>query len=92
MMNESFYQELGRFLDKYPNLDQQVRKVFRIDGKENKTNHGTELQASLHTWKYYTPNTIRRVLQYTSIDYILLNMTIPDWAESILKGDDTFLL
>jgi hypothetical protein len=92
MMNKNFYQELGRFTEHYPSIEYDVRKTFKIDGKENATNYGTEQQAALHTWDYYTPNTIRRVLQYASIDYMLLNLSIPEWAEEILKKDDTFLV
>lgn len=94
MMNENFYQELFRFLKQYPSpvLESKVRSVFKLDGRENETNYGTEGQASLHTSDYYTANTIRRVLQYTSIDYKLLNLPIPQWAENILQRDETFLL
>lgn len=91
-MNESFYQELERFVEHYPTLEQVVRRVFRFNATQDAQNHGTERQASLHKWEYYTPNTIRRVLQYTSIDYMLLNLSIPDWAEAILNTDDTYLV
>ena len=91
-MDETFYQELGRFTERYPPLEAGVRKIFKLDGKENATNMGTERQAAMHTASFYTPNTIRKVLQYTSIDYMMLNLSIPQWAEDILLQDETFLL
>lgn len=94
MMDASFYQELGRFVQHFPNpvLEEKVRKAFGLNGKENETNYGTEQKSALHTSQYYTANTIRRVLQYTSIDYMLLNLSIPQWAEEILQRDETFLV
>mmetsp|Transcript_41946 Transcript_41946/g.48978 ORF Transcript_41946/g.48978 Transcript_41946/m.48978 type:complete len:403 (+) Transcript_41946:206-1414(+) len=45
-------------------------------------NHATG--ASSLVQQYYTPQSVRRVLQYLSIDYTLLDLDIPDWAEDML--------
>lgn len=45
-------------------------------------NHATG--ASSLVQQYYTPQSVRRVLQYYSIDYTLLDLDIPDWAEDML--------
>eukprot|EP00593_Proboscia_inermis_P005764 CAMPEP_0171324716 /NCGR_PEP_ID=MMETSP0816-20121228/116362_1 /TAXON_ID=420281 /ORGANISM="Proboscia inermis, Strain CCAP1064/1" /LENGTH=97 /DNA_ID=CAMNT_0011823725 /DNA_START=510 /DNA_END=803 /DNA_ORIENTATION=- len=45
-------------------------------------NHATG--ASSLVQQYYTPQSVRRVLQYLSIDYTLLDLDIPDWAEEML--------
>ena len=37
--------------------------------------------------QYYSPRTVRRVLEYMSIDYVLLGMPIPQWAEEILQQE-----
>mmetsp|Transcript_30953 Transcript_30953/g.40869 ORF Transcript_30953/g.40869 Transcript_30953/m.40869 type:complete len:386 (-) Transcript_30953:240-1397(-) len=38
--------------------------------------------------QYYTPRTLRRVLEYVSIDYVALNLPIPAWAEQMLALDE----
>lgn len=87
-MDKSFYKELARFTKQYPALEAGVHRVFKSDGKENETNVGVEEQAASLAKSYYTPHTVRRVLQYYAIDYITLNLTIPQWAEEILKNDE----
>ena len=91
-MDETFYQELRRFLQRYPNLKTEVEAVSKLEGKEEDTSVGIEHQAALHARQYFTPNTVRKVLQYYAIDYTLLGLNIPDWAEDILQQDETFLL
>ena len=91
-MDDTFYQELFRFIERYPKLKRNVRDVFQLEGKENARNTGTEHKAAVQTHKYFTPNTIRKVLQYYSVDYVLLELDIPQWADDILNQDTTFLL
>ena len=52
---------------------------------------GIETRASSKVARYYTPATVRKVLEYTSVDYILLNLTIPTWAEEMLRLDEAKL-
>jgi hypothetical protein len=52
---------------------------------DNKTNQGVETSASSHVMEYYTPKTLRQVLEYVAIDYYLLNIPIPAWAERMLE-------
>lgn len=87
-MDENFYLELRRFQETYPSVQREVERVFEVKRHQDAINLGTERQAAKHTQSFYTPHTIRRVLQYTSIDYLLLNLTIPQWAEEILQSDD----
>eukprot|EP00934_Nitzschia_sp_Nitz4_P008344 Nitzschia sp. Nitz4//scaffold5_size260463//165337//166565//NITZ4_000996-RA/size260463-snap-gene-0.48-mRNA-1//-1//CDS//3329555382//8334//frame0 len=93
-MDEDFYHDLELFTKKYPSLNESVRNRFALQNRKakNGTNHGIEQQASLHVHAYYTPHTVQRVLQYMAIDYVSLNMTIPQWAEDILSTDETFVL
>ena len=37
--------------------------------------------------QYYTPKRVRRVLEYMSIDYVLLGLPIPLWAEELLQQE-----
>ena len=54
-------------------------------GNRQGSPHGIEMKASEKVLEYYTPELVRKVLEYTAIDYVLLNMTIPDWAEEMLR-------
>lgn len=49
---------------------------------------GVETKASDKVKEYYTPRSLRQVLQYVSIDYMLLNMNIPQWAEEMLQEEE----
>eukprot|EP00429_Kryptoperidinium_foliaceum_P011283 CAMPEP_0176005242 /NCGR_PEP_ID=MMETSP0120_2-20121206/2105_1 /TAXON_ID=160619 /ORGANISM="Kryptoperidinium foliaceum, Strain CCMP 1326" /LENGTH=350 /DNA_ID=CAMNT_0017337943 /DNA_START=277 /DNA_END=1329 /DNA_ORIENTATION=+ len=88
-MDENFYRELNRFSQRFPELNKPIQEVFKLDEMEDTVNKGTETQAALQIAKYYTPKTVRRVLEYTSIDYMLLNLTIPHWAEEMLQMDES---
>jgi len=92
-MDAHFYgtlQELGHAI---PPLQSALEEVFSVSAKlaqnastsSNKFGHAT--QAHEHLKEYYTAATIKRVLEYTSIDYLLLNMTVPTWAVEILMED-----
>jgi len=91
-MDDTFYQELGRFIQLYPDLKDAVEEGFKMKGKEEEQNVGTEKKAALLAQGYFTPNTVRKALQYYSIDYMLLGLEIPQWAEEILERDETYLL
>ena len=47
--------------------------------------HGT--QAPSKVYQYYSPRSIRRALEYLSIDYVMLGFDVPDWAKEILRND-----
>lgn len=84
-MGTSFYSELTRFSNQYPKYEPSVRKIFP---ERNLTlNVGTETKAAQRVKEFYTPRTLRRVLEYMAIDYILLNISIPVWAEEMLASD-----
>lgn len=54
---------------------------------EGGNNVGVETSASSKVHQYYTPRTLRRVLQYVSIDYIHLGIPIPLWADQMLREE-----
>lgn len=95
-MDDTFYQELGRFTDRYPQLrpvlKSQIKQLKDNDNNKVTRNVGTEQHAALKARKFYTPNTVRKVLQYYSADYMLLGLSIPQWAEDILNQDKTYLV
>jgi hypothetical protein len=52
-----------------------------------KPNQGVETNAAKQVLDYYTPHTVRRVLEYYAIDYVTLGLPIPDWAEKMLLSE-----
>ena len=72
-------------------------KLSETEANRNATNatssqvspQGIEMKASKKVLQYYTPELVRTVLEYTAVDYVLLNMTVPEWAEEMLRqGND----
>ncbi len=49
---------------------------------------GVETKASDKVLDYYTPRSLRQVLEYVSIDYVLLGLKVPDWAENMLRENN----
>eukprot|EP00970_Alexandrium_tamarense_P001101 scaffold114_cov200-Alexandrium_tamarense.AAC.71 len=37
--------------------------------------------------KFYTAQTVRKALEYVSIDYVLLGLSVPSWAKQMLRED-----
>jgi hypothetical protein len=37
--------------------------------------------------RFYTPDALRRALEYVSIDYIMLDLEVPEWARQMLRKD-----
>jgi hypothetical protein len=64
------------------------RKKKGGDKDKLKENQGTETKAPSHVLEYYTPSSLRRVLQYTALDYLTLPIEIPDWAIQMLGQDE----
>mmetsp|Transcript_2961 Transcript_2961/g.8116 ORF Transcript_2961/g.8116 Transcript_2961/m.8116 type:complete len:436 (-) Transcript_2961:296-1603(-) len=48
---------------------------------------GIETGAAEKVLEYYTPHTVRRVLEYYAIDYVTLGLPVPDWAEALLRSE-----
>lgn len=52
-------------------------------GADNK--HGTK--APTKVARYYSARSIRRALEYLSIDYVTLGLEVPEWAKEMLRDD-----
>ena len=64
-----------------------MENVFKLSQKlstNSNTNKGVETSASKQVMDYYTPHTVRRVLEYYAMDYTTLGLPIPKWAEEML--------
>jgi Sulfotransferase family len=85
-MGHNFYGDLRRLSDQYPDLGGSIEATFNLSSRVNVTNphHGVETNAAAQVLEYYTPGTVRRVLELYAIDYVLLNLSVPDWAEEML--------
>jgi Sulfotransferase family len=89
----NLYRDIYTLGERYGTPDNQLQsvldQVFDISNLKDQSNHqGRETKAAGQVNDYYTATTIRRVLQYSSIDYIRLNLTVPDWAIEILREQD----
>lgn len=52
-------------------------------GSDN--NHGTKAPSKVS--KYYSARSVRRALEYVSIDYLTFGLEVPEWAKEILRND-----
>lgn len=55
----------------------------------NKNHHNSRSQKSARLVReYYTSATLRKALEYMSIDYITLGLELPEWVDEILLQDE----
>jgi len=90
-MNTTFDQTLDALISRYGGrFGDKIDEIFDLSSKREATSKGIgpsivgtkNLDRAL---KYYTPRSLRRVLEYVSIDYVLLKMEIPEWAKTMLR-------
>jgi len=87
-MGKDFYQDVAEFGALHGTaMSESLETLFHFQNKLNTTNVGVETSAMLHVKEYYSPRTLRRVLQYLSIDYVTLQMPIPEWAREMLEEE-----
>jgi hypothetical protein len=97
-MGEDFYADLQVFGRRYgDNMTQQIENSFKVNLRGNETitrvadlppqDQERERKASKRLEEFYTPRTVRRVLEYMSIDYVRLGLKIPEWAEEMLQKE-----
>lgn len=48
-----------------------------------------ETKAHEKVAQFYTPHSLRRALEYVSIDYVVLGLKVPEWATQMLREDTT---
>jgi hypothetical protein len=86
-MGTNFYAQLEEAGRRFCIRD-TLNEFFKLDHHKNNTlNMGVETAAPMHVHEYYTSKSVRRVLEYVSIDYVLLNLTLPMWAKEMLRED-----
>jgi hypothetical protein len=95
-MDTEFYQYLEGFVrhadsksSEKARVGKLVNKIFKIKGKTEQENQGTETKAPSQVLAYYTPRTVRRVLEYTALVSCL---TILRWCLSCASSNASYLL
>jgi Sulfotransferase family len=89
-MDERFYDDLQDFGKRY-NMEANVAKVFELpvtpNGDVEKQNQLERTRQKVR--KYFTPRSLRRLLEYLSIDYSVhgLNLPIPAWVDEMLAEE-----
>lgn len=89
-MDRNFYNDLSALGEKFGgNMSASLEEVFNVteNMKKNVRNTGKETRSPDHVKEYYSGKTIRRVLRYLSIDYVKLNLKVPEWAQEILEEE-----
>jgi hypothetical protein len=96
MNDGQFEHDMRSLTERFPGpLMEYVRDQFPFL-KDNSTNFRATLAdqgilhatgASKRVQEYYNPESVRIALQYFSIDYVTLNLTIPEWIQDILDED-----
>jgi|EP00970_Alexandrium_tamarense_P008445 hypothetical protein len=81
----------GQFGGKLPQaLDSTFGYVAKIEeNKLNNTGKGNfhATHAPEKVAMYYTAQTVRKALEYVSIDYLTLQLEVPNWARQMLRED-----
>lgn len=94
-MGANFMNDLNRmatrFGGKLPDvLNQTFKYQLFVNGAEH-VNTGSSKKHATHApakvAKFYTARTIRRALEYLSIDYVTLGLEVPEWARTMLRED-----
>ena len=103
-MGPNFYEDVHQFGQLYPyhaRLNKALEEIFHLNSHlalsndttgTRKINVGVETAAASYVKQYYTGRTVRRVLEYMSIDYVRLGLLIPKWAQELLDDDDSSIL
>ncbi|KAL3810158.1 hypothetical protein ACHAXA_004274 [Cyclostephanos tholiformis] len=97
IMGRDFARELDRMANRYGGslpdaLDvafdyrsKIINDTLVVDNVGSDKAHGTKAPAKVH--RYYSPGTVRRALEYLSIDYVALGLEVPLWAREMLRDD-----
>lgn len=84
-MGSDFHEELIELGQIYGEpLNSSLYKQFSVGKKHREKRNQAALKKIL---EFYSPRTIRRVLEYLSIDYIRLDLPIPEWVDEILLSE-----
>lgn len=95
-MGTDFHDQLRAFGRRY-NMMGAVQQAFYLENETSSSLQQEKFVArkqdrssktAQKMLQFYSPSTLRRVLEYLSIDYMLLGLPIPEWAEEMLQQDE----
>jgi len=66
----------------YKNFTKRESKPVNVG-----SHRGHATRAPKKVARFYTPDALRRALEYVSIDYIMLDLEVPEWARQMLRKD-----
>jgi hypothetical protein len=100
-MGERYHSQGSNTTTTTTNLATSIQEAFRLSpsfeelqktprSSDAKVGNNRTIATSSKVLEYYTPRTVRKVLQYVSIDYVQLNLPIPAWAEEMLRQDNSY--
>jgi len=97
-MGKDFYFDLNRMANQFGGqLPEILNSTFgykdhvMIGNHENtgKQGSGHAMHTPAKVARFYTARTVRRALEYLSIDYVMLGLQVPEWARQMLKEESS---
>ncbi|KAL7492431.1 hypothetical protein ACHAWT_001579, partial [Skeletonema menzelii] len=97
-MGKDFYFDLDRMGTKYGGqlpevlnstfgyMDHVMSGNHENTGKKNNA-HATHTPTKVA--RFYTARTVRRALEYLSVDYVMLGLDVPEWAKQMLREESS---
>lgn len=95
-MGKEFYFNLDRMATQFGGqLPEILNSTFGyMDHVKNDNHENTGKQGSGHAMhtpakvaRFYTARTVRKALEYLSIDYVTLGLEVPEWAREMLREE-----
>jgi len=95
-MGKDFYFDLDRMANRFGGqLPEILNNTFGyMDHVKNENHENTGKQGSQHAklasekvMRFYSARTVRKALEYLSIDYVTLGLDVPEWARQMLKNE-----
>ena len=95
-MGPDFYFDLERMANQFGGqLPEILNTTFEYMDHVKRDNHyNTGKQDSKHSMhasekvmRFYRARTVRKALEYLSIDYVTLDLEVPEWAKQMLRND-----
>ncbi len=96
IMGRDFYFDLDRMANQFGGqLPEILNSTFgyiahvKNENHDNtgKQNSGHAKHAAEKVARFYTARTVRKALEYLSIDYVTLGLDVPGWARQMLNNE-----